>query len=378
MPTNELIENLLFPFILSNAVFLGILFFTIKSDNRKANIYLGLFIWSIAIQIYSDLLWELPIEEDLNVPLFLLEPFLFHLLFLVFYLYKTINKRIKKWYYLLFLPGIFHNVLLHFDSLFLSEIGMTIYESFFYLLEVAFLVYAFRILQKHEKEITDFYSDLEHKSLSWLKRLFILIISIHALLILSGIFEILEVNGAITEDGIRFSYLGIVIFILYWIGYNGFSQPEIFKERLFLAPNVDESIEQVDLIKTEEIVEQESTTSEKDFQKFDQIKEQIQNQELYTNPKLNLRSLAEAVELNEKELSRLINECGKVNFYQFINEYRIEKFKKLIQSPEAHQFTLLGLAAEAGFSSKSTFYAAFKKLEGMTPKQYQDSLKKSE
>lgn len=378
MPTNELIENLLFPFILSNAVFLGILFFTIKSDNRKANIYLGLFIWSIAIQIYSDLLWELPIEEDLNVPLFLLEPFLFHLLFLVFYLYKTINKRIKKWYYLLFLPGIFHNVLLHFDGLFLSEIGMTIYESFFYLLEVAFLVYAFRILQKHEKEITDFYSDLEHKSLSWLKRLFILIISIHALLILSGIFEILEVNGAITEDGIRFSYLSIVIFILYWIGYNGFSQPEIFKERLFLAPNVDESIEQVDLIKTEEIVEQESTTSEKDFQKFDQIKEQIQNQELYTNPKLNLRSLAEAVELNEKELSRLINECGKVNFYQFINEYRIEKFKKLIQSPEAHQFTLLGLAAEAGFSSKSTFYAAFKKLEGMTPKQYQDSLKKSE
>ena len=265
MPTNELIENLLFPFILSNAVFLGILFFTIKSDNRKANIYLGLFIWSIAIQIYSDLLWELPIEEDLNVPLFLLEPFLFHLLFLVFYLYKTINKRIKKWYYLLFLPGIFHNVLLHFDGLFLSEIGMTIYESFFYLLEVAFLVYAFRILQKHEKEITDFYSDLEHKSLSWLKRLFILIISIHALLILSGIFEILEVNGAITEDGIRFSYLGIVIFILYWIGYNGFSQPEIFKERLFLAPNVDESIEQEDLIKTEEIEKKESTTLEKDF-----------------------------------------------------------------------------------------------------------------
>ena len=83
------------------------------------------------------------------------------------------------------------------------------------------------------------------------------------------------------------------------------------------------------------------------------------------------------LEVKEKELSRLINECGDVNFYQFINKYRIEKFKELIQSPNAHHFTLLGLATEAGFSSKSTFYDAFKKMEGMTPKQFEKSLKQS-
>jgi len=110
--------------------------------------------------------------------------------------------------------------------------------------------------------------------------------------------------------------------------------------------------------------------NDKDFQQFNKIKEKIQEQELFTNPKLNLRSLSEAVGLKEKELSRLINECGKVNFYRFINEYRIEKFKQLVQSSNTRHFTLLGLATEAGFSSKSTFYAAFKKLEGMTPKQY--------
>ena len=56
---------------------------------------------------------------------------------------------------------------------------------------------------------------------------------------------------------------------------------------------------------------------------------------------------------------------------------QIEKFKQLVQSSKFQQFSILGLASEAGFSSKSTFYAAFKKFEGMSPKQYENSIKKS-
>ena len=71
------------------------------------------------------------------------------------------------------------------------------------------------------------------------------------------------------------------------------------------------------------------------------------------------------------------NSRSKLNYFlnQLINNLRVNEFKMLIQSPKANQLSLLGLANEAGFSSKSTFYAAFKKLEGMTPKQYESSLK---
>ena len=279
---------------------------------------------------------------------------------------------------MLFIPGVFHNIMLNYESLPLSESSMSIFGYSIYLLEIVIVIYAFRILQKHSKTIEGFYSDLEKKSLLWLKVLFVLIVVFHSLIILSDVFELIEGDWASIEIIILFSLVVIALFIPYWIGYNGFSQPEIFKERLFLTPNVDERIEQVDLKKTEEIVEQESTISQKDILKFDQIKEQIQTQELYINPKLNLRSLAKSLELNEKELSRLINECGNVNFYQFINKFRVEKFKELLQSPKAHQLSILGLATEAGFSSKSTFYTAFKAIEGMTPKQFQGSLKKSE
>ncbi len=387
----ELIGFLLYVFIFSNAVVLGLLFFTVKSENKKANIYLGLFLWSIVVNIFNNSVNELSIEEKLGVSLFIIEPFLFALPFLFLYLHATINKKIENWHYLLFIPGIIHNMLLHYEGLFLTENGTTIYEKAVYFLEIALMVYAFSILQNHQKNLTDFYSDLDYKSLTWLKSIFVLNILIHFLNISTFIFDLSHI--AIIEYSIDGFALGLTVFMIFWIAYNGFSQPEIFKQPLFLTTEYNGSIRIANLAiapvtllvkevqKSNELNElrdkQEPIIVEKDFQQFNKIKEKIQEQELFTNPKLNLRSLSEAIGLKEKELSRLINDCGKVNFYRFINEYRIEKFKQLVQSSNTHHFTLLGLATEAGFSSKSTFYAAFKKLEGMTPKQYEKSIKKS-
>ena len=391
MEVSEWIGLLIYVFIFSNAVLLGVLFFTVKSENKKANSYLGLFMWSIVVNIFYDFLNELSIEEELGVSLFIIDSFLFALPFLFLYLLATINKKIKNWHYLLFIPGIIHNILLQYEDLFLTENGTISYEKAVYFLEIALMVYAFSILQNHQKNLTDSYSDLDHKSLTWLKSIFVLNILIHILSISTFILDFSHI--AIVEYSIDGLALGLTVFMIFWIAYNGFSQPEIFKQPLFLATenNLSFSISNMvvapatilvkEIQKSKELNElkdkQEPIIADKDFQQFNKIKEKIQEQELFTNPKLNLRSLSEAVGLKEKELSRLINECGKVNFYRFINEYRIEKFKQLVQSSNTRHFTLLGLATEAGFSSKSTFYAAFKKLEGMTPKQYEKSIKKS-
>ena len=130
-------------------------------------------------------------------------------------------------------------------------------------------------------------------------------------------------------------------------------------------------------IKTIRQFEEIQNTSKENIQKFNDIKVQIQKRELFINPKINLRLLSEELELKEKELSRLINIHEKMNFYQFINEFRIEKFKKLIQSPDSQKYSIMGLAKKAGFNSKSTFYTAFKSIEGTTPSQYQKEINKS-
>lgn len=343
------------------------------------------------VNIFNDFLVILSIEEELGVSLFIVEPFLFTLPFLFFYLQATINKKIENWHYLLFIPGIIHNVLLHSDGLFLTENTVNNYEATIYFLEIVLMVYAFRILQNHEEKLADFYSNSDNKSLTWLKGIFGLNILIHFLSISTFVFDISHIE--IVEYSIDISALGLTVFMIFWITYNGFSQSEIFKQRLFLATESNISVGTTNFAVTQTVVsgkeiqksyeidelrdKKEPIISESDIQQFNEIKEKIQEQELFANPKLNLRALSEALDLKEKELSRLINDCEKVNFYQFINKYRIEKFKQLVQSPNTHHFTLLGLATKAGFSSKSTFYAAFKKLEGITPKQYEKSIKKS-
>ena len=376
-----MIEILVYVFVLSNALMLGLLFFTTKSDNKKANILLGIFLWSNAFQFFKDILNEIG-YAGLTV-----EPFLLSLPLLFFYLLITINKKIENWHFLLFIPGIIHNILLHYNSSFFKENAVTKYEAIIYLLEIVLMVYAFKILQNHKEKLTDFYSNLDNKSLTWLKSIFGLNILIHLLSISTFIYDLSHLE--IVESSIDTAALGLTAFMIFWIAHKGFSQPEIFIKRLFLAAddeklNLEEGQGDILLDEDDKLVEvkeqgcaEESIKTEQDIRKFTQIKEKIRERELFINPKLNLRSLAKDLDVKEKELSRLINACGNINFYQLINEFRIEKFKQLLESPKASQFTLLGLAIKSGFSSKSTFYTAFKKLEGMSPKQYEKSIKKS-
>jgi len=415
MELNALIYFLSAGFILSNSLVLGLLFLTAKSDNRGANIFLGLFFWSIAGNLFNDFLTYFQINEELGVSLFIVEPFLFNLPLLFLYLLATMNKEIRTWHYLLFLPGVLHNILIHSDGLFLKESVTTIFETIVYFLEIALLVYAYSLLRYHHKRIVDYYSDIENKTLAWLKSIFALNVLVHLFSISTFIMDLSHME--VLEFAIDTFAIGLTLFMAYWTAYNGFSQPEIFKQQLSLTTHNLGSIETTILKQTRDVnlekdmigtFEKSSTThltkdrdpssgehslkpeenepqfgggkpmiSDFDIQRFNAIKELIQEQELFTNPKLTLRDLSEAVDLKEKELSRLINEGGQVNFYQFINGFRLEKFKALLETSKAEQLSILGVAMEVGFSSKSAFYSFFKEHEGMTPLQYQKAQKKS-
>lgn len=90
----------------------------------------------------------------------------------------------------------------------------------------------------------------------------------------------------------------------------------------------------------------------------------------YLNPRLTLPELAEMSGISTHLLSRIINEKHQKNFFSYINSYRIEEFKKIVERQEKKNLTLLAIAYEAGFNSKTTFNTAFKKLTNQTPKEY--------
>lgn len=96
----------------------------------------------------------------------------------------------------------------------------------------------------------------------------------------------------------------------------------------------------------------------------------MEHEELFLNPELSLRLLAEYMNLSANQLSQLLNEGADRNYSDFINSYRLEYFKKRLQQKDANQFTILAMAYDSGFNSKTVFNTFFKKKEGITPKAY--------
>lgn len=90
--------------------------------------------------------------------------------------------------------------------------------------------------------------------------------------------------------------------------------------------------------------------------------------EFYKNANIKLKDISKELGVSPHQLSQLLNDNLGKSFALFINEYRVEEAKRIIISN--HQFTLEAIGFEAGFSSKSTFYAAFKKIVGKTPAAY--------
>jgi AraC-like DNA-binding protein len=91
----------------------------------------------------------------------------------------------------------------------------------------------------------------------------------------------------------------------------------------------------------------------------------------YLNPELSLSDIAEQLKTNTSVLSAVINSGFDKNFNDFVNSYRIEDFKTKINTPQYKHLTLLAVAFDCGFNSKTTFNRAFKKLVGQNPSEFQ-------
>ncbi len=103
------------------------------------------------------------------------------------------------------------------------------------------------------------------------------------------------------------------------------------------------------------------------LKKLDQL---MQQDERYLDTALTLRTLAAEVELHPNKLSWMLNDQVGVSFNDYVNNFRLECFKQKALDPANKNFTLLGLAFESGFNSKSTFNDYFKKKTGITPRKW--------
>ena len=96
----------------------------------------------------------------------------------------------------------------------------------------------------------------------------------------------------------------------------------------------------------------------------------MKEKKAFKNPHLTLTEFADIVNIKPHLLSKVINECYRQNFRDFVNKYRVEEFIELARQDSNRRYTFLALANEVGFNSKSTFNAAFKKVTHRSPRDF--------
>jgi AraC-like DNA-binding protein len=105
-------------------------------------------------------------------------------------------------------------------------------------------------------------------------------------------------------------------------------------------------------------------------QKKQLLEEALETQKHYKDSSLTVATLAQHLEWPVNDLSFLINEAFHTNFNDWINQCRIRAFKEMLEKPENKKYSMVGLSQKVGFSSKASFYRAFKKVTGITPGDY--------
>lgn len=96
----------------------------------------------------------------------------------------------------------------------------------------------------------------------------------------------------------------------------------------------------------------------------------MKNDKPYINPDLKSNDLARLVSTSSYVLSYIFNQYLKSSYYDYVNKYRVEEFKRLVHTLDPHRYTLTALSQMCGFSSRASFFRHFKKLTGITPAEY--------
>lgn len=200
----------------------------------------------------------------------------------------------------------------------------------------------------------------------WMKR----ILLFFWVLILIWLVNNLLPYKLIQANNIFFYLLWCAIsFFIYWLTYKGLYHLKLVqdKEKLSLFFASKTHIFPPEFAK---ITKKSSSSFNKENLYIKELDRLLSEEQLYQDPELGRDQLAQKLGISPGYLSQILNSATGSNFSDFIRNYRVERVKQLLLSPESEKYSLHAIGQEAGFKSKSAFYASFKKVVGMTPSEY--------
>lgn len=222
------------------------------------------------------------------------------------------------------------------------------------------------LVMKHREKIKDEFSTIErNKRLNWI--LFIFVFYNLLCIVLMGVNIMVIIQNKLFHIPLIYNY-SVLLVIIYIISFYGLRQKLIY-QTIYKENHIDESLKNNNGKYKRSVLNHE---------KKEKIKEVLVNyfdhEQPYLNPELSMQLVAEKLSIPKHQLTEVLNTSIGKNFFQFVNEYRIEAVKKMLLDPKTH-YSIEAIGYECGFNNKSTFFSVFKSFTGFTPLQYRNKFK---
>lgn len=328
--------------------------------NKKANQFFGLFLffWSTYWVVDILAICQLPVSDYLGKTVYFLQIFTPIFLYSSVVLFINPNYKFKKMDLLCcVIPAIYLILLLFFWE---NEVCRKLALFVNILHNLLYLSFVHYKVRKHQKRIKTISSNTEI-NLQWLIKLtFLLLITIT---ITVG-YELYNIFIRKTQDNFLMDLLFLCI--VYITTYYTLRQKEIYpldedQRKALLAVELEDEV----------AGEKKRLLTEAEFEVFKQrLIELMEIERPYLDGELNLIKLANQMGINPHQLSYLINNGFNENFFQFVNKYRVDRAKALLLDGKESNLSLVGIAYEAGFNSKTSFNTIFKKVTNQTPSEF--------
>lgn len=373
MELKVLVQNLCLVAVIQALVFVCIFFS--KSTKNTGAFFLGLFLFVFA---GTSIQWYF---HSILPPFSLMALTFSYAILPIYYLYTkcVVGQYQHKLLWHLFPAGI--ELLFNIGLSVFPSYAQQIYQPQADIYTITFLIiippiynliYCILVyinIKQSQHHLLSFITSFEAKRLRWIQ-------VTAAILGADFILELLSSLGMLMSNLDMYLYILealVTLFIIYWVSIFGLKQNQIIPVQSSLIPVNNNSEKFNTLNKEEELNIQQPTSSENHEKNDSELQRVIQfftDTKIYTNKEVSLFMVADLLQIHYKDLSKLINKGNQTNFNQFVNKFRIEEAKKLLLDESKQHLNLNGIAQEVGFNSRSTFFAAFKSIEGITPNEF--------
>ena len=352
---------------------------TVNTKNKLSNRIFASFLVLTAFDL-SSFFTDKYFETNLNFEVFRMTVSL--LIMPIFYLYiKAVchsDFRLKPKYLFLIIPFVITNLAFiprfYFST---QSYRIYIYEHFKQMLEIRFfyilvelqyvffIFMIFIILKKYRETYLENYTNSNNSSYKWLFQMTVFFLTAHCIVFFKSLIRYTDYNVFLNSSNLIIGIIALLISC--WFVLRALNNPELFK-------GVDSNMLLVNqLVVSKEDKPFEIPNSEAILSKIELVKKYVLENEIYLEPSLTIQELSKQVHIPVRDLSLLINHHMNQHFFDFINEYRIQKAMQILKDTSKNKLTILEILYHVGFNSKSSFNTAFKKYTNKTPTEFRNS-----